>query len=596
MTEKLSSGYKVNRAADDAAGLTISEKMRQQIRGLSQAVLNAQDGVSMVQIADGAMEEIHAMLQRGNELGIKAANGTLTQFDRDMIDKEIQQLKKGMDELSRRTLFNELEIFPEYGIAPRSANGNELFHYNLTCNLADGTFTICSENADVSGAGGSGAAVSSGSVLADKIANEFLPNAVKQIFDAFPSLKNATGSDVVEMGLDISFLDGPGNTLAYAQLSYTSSGRPVSMMIKVDDTDFDDQDAEGTGDMAEELESTLAHELMHSVMQYTMTDEMTGRAGEEFPTWFTEGTAQLAGGGFPTNWNAMLEHYAGTLGSATDASQDANIKSYLQSYTIENRPYGHGYLAAAYLGYLAHGGGDVTGANIAAGMDEIFSQIINNNKTWSQAVSATTGLSINNTADVQALFSSGNAGLVEFVRKLSYASHGGAGSVIASSLGTGGTNILGNSAPVQAFRIDPNRVSVDASANGVSTISLQVGADANTRMLVDRYRMDSKALGLELTNVKTQSDAYEAIEAMKSAIDCASSVRSYYGAVQNRLEHTISNLQNVIENTTAAESAIRDTDMADMMVKYSNQGILLQAGQAMLAQANQQPEMILSLL
>lgn len=109
-TEKLSSGYRVNRAADDAAGLAISEKMRRQIRGLTQASANAQDGISMVQIADGAMAEVHEMLHRGTELSVKAANGTLTDDDRSYIQQEISQLKKEIDGISERTTFNEIQV------------------------------------------------------------------------------------------------------------------------------------------------------------------------------------------------------------------------------------------------------------------------------------------------------------------------------------------------------------------------------------------------------------------------------------------------------------------------------------------------------
>ena len=108
--EKLSSGYKINRAADDAAGLAISEKMRRQMRGLTQASTNAQDGISMVQTAEGALNEVHDMLQRMNELAVKAENGTLTSIDRDYIDAEVQQLKSEIDRVASTTTFNEQNL------------------------------------------------------------------------------------------------------------------------------------------------------------------------------------------------------------------------------------------------------------------------------------------------------------------------------------------------------------------------------------------------------------------------------------------------------------------------------------------------------
>lgn len=207
-TERLSSGYRINRAADDAAGLTISEKMRSQIRGLTQASANAQDGISLVQIAEGALTEVHDMLQRSNELAIKASNGTLTEADRTAIDKELTELKDEIDRTAQSTEFNTLKLFPDNGLSPRSASVMETYHYEFSYNLTDNTFSIGRlENAGAAARGADGA-VSTGSVLADKIANEFVPNAVTQILDAFPSLKNAVGSNTINMALDVSFVDG----------------------------------------------------------------------------------------------------------------------------------------------------------------------------------------------------------------------------------------------------------------------------------------------------------------------------------------------------------------------------------------------------
>lgn len=591
LTEKLSSGYRINRSADDAAGLAISEKMRRQIRGLTQASLNAQDGISMVQIADGALEGVQSMLQRGNELAVKAANGTLTDDDRALIDEEIQQLKSGIDEIAHNTVFNDIELFPEDGDIPSAASGNTTYHYEIKYNLTDGTFSIGNEEKAATQSVGGARAASGSTTLADKIANELVPNAVKQIFDAFPALRTAMGSDTVEMSLDISYIDGKSGTLAYAQYSYYPTGKPINMLLKVDSADFDDADAAGTGSAAEALESTIAHEITHSVMQYLLTDGMSGRNGsEKYPEWFVEGAAQLSGGGFPTNWNSELEYYVSSLTGANDSSKDANIESYLKKYTVAGRPYGHGYLAMAYLGYKASGASDVTGANIAAGMNKIFSSLLNG-KSLNEALTTNAGIALNG---VEGLFQNASAGddLVTFVRKLSYASKGGAGSVIASTLGTGGTDILGNTANTQAFWIK----SVKTATPGAARIGLHVGAESGVSISLDRYRMDAAALGLTNTDVKTTDNAGDAIDSFKEAIEKVSSVRSYYGAIQNRLEHTINNLDNIVENTTAAESAIRDTDIAETMVAYSNQNILLQAGQAVLTQANRQPEMVLSLL
>lgn len=592
-TERLSSGYKINRAADDAAGLSISEKMRRQVRGLTQAALNAQDGISMVQTAEGAMNEIHDMLHRMNELSVKAATGTLTDSDRRMVDAEVQQLKTEIDGISERTTFNEISLFPEGGHSPYTASQMESKNYELTYNLVDGSMVVNSADDNTAGVSRAGVqAVSSGSVLADKIANELIPNAGHQILEAFPALKDAIGNDTIKLGLNVSYIDGPNRTLAYASFRFYQNGKPFGMAIKVDAADFKDADAQGTGSRAEALRSTVAHELMHSVMQYTLTDGMSGRKGSKFPTWFTEGTAQLAGGGFATGWNDALTFYANKLADANDTSQDANFRKYIQYYTMEGRPYGHGYLAAAYAGYLTNikngGTADVTGENIAAGMNTIFKDLLNG-KSLNAALKDNSGYS---EQELKNLFRDGNANLVEFVRKLSYEAKGGAGSVIADALNVGGSSLINTGGSDSRFYVD----SVFVDLSGAEEVGLQVGAEAGQHIDVHLFQMNTMALGLEETNVRTTEAADNAINAVKAAIIAVSSARGYYGAIQNRLEHTINNLENVTENTTAAESRIRDADIAEEMVRYSNNQILMQAGTSMLAQANQQSQMILSLL
>lgn len=607
-TEKLSSGYRINRAADDAAGLAISERMRRQIRGLTQASNNAQDGISMVQTAEGALNEVHDMLHRANELSVKAATGTLTDADRAMIDLEVQQIKKEIDKTAENTVFNEIRLFPEDGLAP-SAMQSEIYYYDLTYNPADGTFSVASSDAGLLSADGAagraaGAAgraainpTPSGGALANLLATDFIPKAAQQIMDAFPSIKNDIGGVTLNLAVKVQRIDGKDKTLAEAYFKFnTAGGRPKVLELRVDNADFTLADAQGTGSRAEVLQSTIAHELMHTFMQYSMTDGMSGRGSNtKYPTWFTEGTAQLAGGGFPTNWNNTLIAYAKNLTDENDSSQDANMKAYLKKYTPANRPYGHGYLAAAYAGWLANGGGDVTGDNIAAGMDKIFADLINGS-SLSSAIQKHTGISA---STLTSRITSGSGGALEFVRKLTYNSLGGAGSVITNSLKVSGVidgTVSGGGGTGGGTPSTPSTKPIGGSSDGSKRIALQVGADAGQHIELSLYQMSTHALGLADTNVKTTDDADMAIDAIKAAIEYVSNVRSDYGAVQNRLEHTINNLDNIVENTTAAESRVRDTDIAKEMVRYSNNQILMQAGTSVLSQANQHSEMILSLL
>ncbi len=141
-TERLSSGYRINRAADDAAGLTISEKMRSQIRGLTQASANAQDGISLIQIAEGALNEVHHMLQRSNELAIKASSETLTEADLAACDCELQELKDEIDRTAQHTEFNTLKLFPDNGRSPKSASVIETYHYEVVYYLNDNIVSV----------------------------------------------------------------------------------------------------------------------------------------------------------------------------------------------------------------------------------------------------------------------------------------------------------------------------------------------------------------------------------------------------------------------------------------------------------------------
>lgn len=591
--EKLSSGYKINRAGDDAAGLAISEKMRAQITGLEQAWQNADDGISLVQTAEGAMTEVHTMLNRMMELSVQSANGTYTEKERIMMNQEVQKLKTEITRVGNTTSFNSIHLFPDGSIF--SAKEASVTTYNLTLDLKNGTVQI--DRSGASSAGGAGGVSRAANNLADKIAEEYFPNAVRQILDKFPSLKTALAGDTVGMELQIGNIDGSGGMLAYAKFSFRATGKAGNMLIMLDSSDF--SDASITGAAEKTLESTLAHEIMHSVMQYTMTDQMSGRGGSErFPEWFTEGTAQLAGGGFPTHWNDTLINIANTLTNANDTSKDTEIANYLRSYSVAGRPYGHGYLASAYIGYLAGGAGAVDGTTIANGMNEVFQEITQNKASLFGAISAATGGKITSQSGLESLFSSGNSDLVSFVRQLAFNSKNGSGSVIANSLGDAdiiGNNPLGD----QEFYLTDNPTK--PTGKGIAStrgIQLMVGCDNESASIinVELFRMNTDSLGLFTTNVLDQDSSREAIKQVNNAIDELSSIRSYYGALQNRLEHTVSNLSNTIENLTAAESRIRDTDMAKSMMSYVRNSILVQSSQAMLAQANQQPSSVLQLL
>ena len=465
-TEKLSSGYKINRAADDAAGLSISEKMRKQIRGLTQASANAQDGISTVQTAEGALNEVQDMLQRMNELAVKSANGTQSESDRSYIQNEIDQLTTEIDRVAETTKFNETYLLKGDRFAAKE------YSYAYAQYTADATAT-----ATMSTATDATAKVKIQSVTFDANASSADQNAVAN------AIKNS--------GLTVKVTkhwDAAGNTAADNTFSVSLNGDAASKYkisaVKGSATDFDITTSDGT-----------------KVATVKVQDDGSDKA--------------------------------------TQASDDGkSVSSAAINATAVTGATKNGEAAKYY---------DKDGNGIAANALKSYFQ----------------------TAADGTITAKGDA------------------PTVYDAVGL-------------ATTLDPTQVTSTRDITGALKLSLHVGADAtsNNQITLSIDSMSAKGLGVNGLKVDGDNDknALSAIETIKVAIQKVSTQRSTLGAVQNRLEHTINNLDNVVENTTSAESQIRDTDMATEMVKYSNNNILAQAGQAMLAQSNQSNQGVLSLL
>jgi len=371
-TEKLSSGYRINRAADDAAGLSISEKMRKQMKGLDRASTNAQDGVSAVQTAEGALTEVHSMLQRMNELAVQAANGTNSKSDRQSIQDEIDQLVTEIDRVAETTKFNETYL-----------------------------------------------------LKGDK--------------------EKGTNTDNIHENIDLSLIEA-------------EMAKGGSFSVK---------------------ETT-------TVGKYSLTFSSGIKVGKI--------------------WNGKEVVATGKKTTDDQIELDAALKEEA----------------------------------------EIMKQV---SKSYAADMGITQEINFSDSGKTTA-------------------------------------NIEAKEASFTYNRSRTLSLHVGADSDSTNKINLQIEA-----MSADRLHLK----GLQVSG-DTSAPATRAIDTIADAIKIVSSQRSALGAVQNRLEHTIANLDNVVENTTAAESRIRDTDMAEEMVNYSKNNILQQAGQAMLAQANQSNQGVLSLL
>ena len=464
-TEKLSSGYKINRAADDAAGLSISEKMRKQIRGLDQASTNAQDGISAVQTAEGALTEVHSMLQRMNELATQAANGTNSSSDRSSIQDEIDQLTTEIDRVAETTKFNET--------------------YLLKGNGKTSTVKIAAQDAGIKG-----------------------------------SLTGVgTGTAVFKM-----------DTLKYGQsITIGSKGYTIGTTIA-------DIRSAINGGTAINIGGTIAAGSIITIngTEYTVAKDSTEvdrtenkLEAKEIAALIQDGDKVVVG---TQTMVAMTETTKDGVGD-----NDASVISANKAYK----------LIADELRKASSIGAD---AGSEAKVDS----------TGSKTVGAATI-----TADAATAKAAGDANQTK-------------------------TQVT--------FIINEGSV----KKNQGLQMGLHVGADADetNKISFTIDTMNSAGLGVQGLNLvdKTGAKATYAIDAISDAISKVSAQRSALGAVQNRLEHTINNLDNVVENTTSAESQIRDTDMAETMVEYSKNNILAQAGQSMLAQANQSNQGVLSLL
>ena len=425
--EKLSSGLRINRAGDDAAGLAISEKMRSQIRGLEMASRNAQDGISLIQTAEGALNETQAILQRMRELAVQAKNGTNTEKDREALNEEYQELIEEITRIGRETEFNSLKVL----------------------------------NGSLSGAGGTGGTGGTGS----------------------PSIENIS-ADLSSGGIDIS-ISGEPDAGTYT-LSFTpgESSAPNQLTITFGETSYNKEVTVPTGSDTAQVQFddlgitvTVNAELTNAITGTFEVIAATGGGGEAGSPSIEDISASLLSGG-------------------------------IESISISGEP-----VAGTYtLSFTPGDSGDTDQLTITFG-----------------------GTSYN------------------------------------------------------------KEVTVPSGDEGGGLI-LQIGANNGQEMVISIGDMQAEALGINDTSIDTVDDAEEALTSIDNALQEVSAQRSKLGAYQNRLEHTINNLSTAAENLTAAESRIRDVDMAQEMMEFTKNSILLQASQAMLAQANQVPQGVLQLL
>ena len=564
-TEKLSSGYRINRAADDAAGLTISEKMRKQIKGLDRASTNAEDGVSAVQTAEGALTEVHSMLQRMNELATQSANGTNSTTDRKAIQDEIDQLTTEIDRVSETTKFNETYLL----------KGN-----------TDGTTSKVKLNAHDAGLAGkltdngNGTATFKADTLAvgDKVKIAGKEYTIGNSADSADYAKKGETA-VKPVGISDSVTSGNTTTTIVAKVTTATAATAANWS---DGNKF--KDADGT----EWTIATATDETAHTVKVADIANYL-----KDGCTIVSSANTKLVGTSVVDDLGKNEVSIADTTGitalqNGIKAGDTVTVNGTTKTVTAET-PKTYDEIkaltaldekdTAVKIGSKSYKIG--TSTDEATGYitkDDFLAAIKDGDKV---TVGANVYTAIIKSSDDDSITLEDAYG--KMAKELETASSIGADTAATVKNNGNGT-----------FDITKGTVDVKEALS----FNLHVGADADStnKITVDIDSMSSAGLGIKGIKADTEQDATYAIDAIADAISQVSSQRSALGAIQNRLEHTINNLDNVVENTTSAESRIRDTDMAEEMVNYSKNNILAQAGQSMLAQANQSNQGVLSLL
>ncbi|WP_349672396.1 flagellin [Lacrimispora sp.] len=687
--EKLSSGYRINRAGDDAAGLAISEKMRAQITGLETAQKNANDGISLVQTAEGALTEVHSMLNRMVELADQSANATYQdQVDRENLQKEVTSLKAEINRISDSTNFNGINLL----------DGS----VNQTKAITTAAITVKTNPAETTKALGTFDKVTSGKKEAATTAVDYsakfyvgnITNSQAAASDLVFKYKDNAGADQTVtisiaagksattatiagalQGTDTADVTSADSGTAFAGATdgkftdlydVSTDGNIITITAKADKTaagtgeilngsklgsvsvdtsGIDGTDlATATATLKEKYNGTTENPIGYGTLAGKETEYIQGESAS-YQVASKELTLDLDS----TNAGKSAHNRAITVGDRTYVIQSSNAElkgmptdtAELDKYTTVTVNDGDDAdavadkLAAAITaeesgtdnngGFVASSdaGGKITikesttrGASIRDDSDKTAtnaSGIAASKQLTLVSASSDTGNGTLATFDASKMVNgtsiSAGGKNYTFVNKADEEVAEGDTKIVYSANDTSdelaakfaaqltADGITGASAQGAAVKLNESNLTKAASAQGAG-LTLQIGdtADNFNRMSVKIASTSAKSLGIAGVDISTDSGATAAIAVIKNAINSVSSTRGDLGAIQNRLDHTINNLSVTSENMSAAESRVRDVDMAKEMMAYTKNNILVQASQSMLAQANQVPQGVLQLL
>ena len=513
--EKLSSGYKINRAGDDAAGLAISEKMRAQITGLDVAQKNAKDGISLVQTAEGALTEVHDMLNRMVELADQSANGTYDGTDRTQLQKEVTELKNEINRIADSSNFNGI-------------------------NLLDGSLA---GGGNVSGVGISDVAATPGATTTSN----------------FADVTALAEGD--KLSYTVAWKDGSGQEFsATVELTYDATNKKL---VAADGSTYSADATAGKATIQNQQDAIMAELKKNGNFNstFTVSDETNALK-------FTSNTAGTVGGQITA---VSLKKTAAADGAVTAIATGGSIGTVTAATDAMQK------LDLSKLTVI-----DAKGTTVPTAADLEKATFEINGKKFILA---------KGTSDLKNLKNLGSdVNVIELAGDVYDAGDDGANVATELSRVTG-----------MDFSVSGNDVVYKGDtklSTGEGGLTLQIGdtSDSFNQLNVTIKDMHTASMGIDAIDISDQKGAQAAVDVIKDAINYVSDVRGTLGATQNRLDHTINNLSVMEENIQDAESTIRDTDVADEMMAYTKNNILIQSAQAMLAQANQVPQGVLQLL
>lgn len=543
--QRLSSGLRINSAVDDAAGLAISERFTTQVRGLNQAVRNANDGISMLQTADAALSTVSGSLQRIRELAVQAANDTNSRSDRTALQLEVSQLTSEIDRVGRSTTFNGQRLFGQSATSV-IGNSNEL-------------------------------------AVQDGLRSGWLSNAENLVREYYGIQANGNS-----IGIDLtSFSDGAGGTLARVTAQVGGSGTGSNITLQVDMADFVPPNLPNGGDAPFFNDRILTHEMTHAVMDATMN---VGSMFAGHQQYFLEGTAELIHG-------ADERLYADIGGGVPGiAAVMAKVADWNTTWDGTSAAYSAAYAGMRYLDEQIRAAG-------GQGIKDITTYLAADpTRTLDQALQNASSGRFTGAADFKADFQADGAAFIQSLLDSGSLADSDTGALGGANASNGPVRTATSVIPNGATRSGTDQLAGFAesweaiAAGDYSTAAkgLQVGADVGQNLDVGTFAMNGDAL--DIMNADVVASANQVILKMDRALDYINARRADLGAQLNRLESVIANLSTSAESQAASRSRIQDADFAAETASLTRAQILQRAGTAMVAQANATPALVLRLL